>query len=42
MYPHIAEAVGRAFHAPVANHYGSREMGDVACQCPELGGLHVS
>jgi phenylacetate-CoA ligase len=42
IYPHVVESVGRAFGAPVVNLYGSREMGDVACQCPELGGLHVS
>jgi phenylacetate-CoA ligase len=42
IYPYIVEQVGRAFGAPVVNHYGSREMGDVACQCPELRGLHVS
>jgi phenylacetate-CoA ligase len=42
IYPHIFEAVGQAFRAPVASLYGSREMGDVACQCPEQDGLHVS
>ena len=42
IYPHVLESVGRAFGAPVVNHYGSREMGDVACQCPEREGLHVS
>ncbi len=42
LHPHILEAVARAFNAPAVSMYGSREMGDVACQCPELGGLHVS
>jgi phenylacetate-CoA ligase len=42
IYPHIVEAVERAFGAPAINLYGGRETGDVACQCPERGGLHVS
>ena len=42
IYPHIVEAVEKAFSAPAINIYGGRETGDVACQCPERGGLHVS
>ncbi len=42
IYPHIVEAVEKAFGAPAINIYGGRETGDVACQCPERGGLHVS
>lgn len=42
IYPHIVDAVERAFDAPAVNLYGGRETGDVACQCPERGGLHVS
>jgi phenylacetate-CoA ligase len=42
LYPHIVEAIERAFQAPVINFYGSREMGDIACQCKEKGGLHIA
>jgi phenylacetate-CoA ligase len=42
IYPHVVEAVERAFGAPVISLYGGRETGDVACQCPERGGLHIS
>jgi phenylacetate-CoA ligase len=42
IYPHIVKAVEKAFGAPAINIYGGRETGDVACQCPERRGLHVS
>ena len=43
IYPHIVEAVEEAFGgAPTISHYGGRETGDVACQCPQRGGLHIS
>lgn len=29
------------FQAPVFDHYGSRELGPVAAECPEHDGLHV-
>jgi len=31
-----------AFGAPVFNRYGSREVGDMACECAHHGGLHVA
>ncbi|MGD8853335.1 MAG: hypothetical protein PVI28_13140 [Gammaproteobacteria bacterium] len=42
LYPHIVERIEKAFRAPVINFYGSRELGDVACQCEEKGGLHIA
>ena len=42
MFPQMRESIRRAFKAPVINFYGSREMGDVACECARMDGLHVS
>lgn len=42
LYPHIVETIEKAFKSPVFNAYGSREMGQVACQCMEKLGLHVA
>ena len=40
--PYMDESINNAFHAPAINFYGSREMGDVACECVEKVGLHVT
>ncbi|HVX67335.1 MAG TPA: hypothetical protein VHA11_12065 [Bryobacteraceae bacterium] len=40
LYPHMREAIERAFHCPVSLEYGSRETGFVAHECP-VGGLHI-
>ena len=42
LYPHITQAIEKAFNAPVINFYGSREVGDVACQCGKKKGLHIA
>ncbi|MDY0392057.1 MAG: phenylacetate--CoA ligase family protein [Candidatus Bipolaricaulis sp.] len=42
LYPHMRELIERVFRAPVFNRYGSREAGDIACQCEVHGALHVS
>ena len=42
LYPFMRETIERAFHAPVFNRYGSREVGIIACQCRERDALHVS
>jgi phenylacetate-CoA ligase len=34
------EAIESAFHAPVLDHYGSREVKAIAAQC-EAGGMHI-
>jgi phenylacetate-CoA ligase len=40
LYPHMREAIERAFHCPVSLEYGARETGFVAHECP-AGGLHI-
>jgi phenylacetate-CoA ligase len=42
LFPQMAESIRQAFRAPAINFYGSREMGDVACECQEADGLHIS
>lgn len=42
IFPHMEEEIQFAFDAPVINFYGSREMGAVACECPENAGLHIA
>ncbi len=39
---HIKDRLEATFGAPVLNRYGSREVGDVACNCGRGRGLHVS
>jgi phenylacetate-CoA ligase len=38
----MRETIERVFGAPVFNRYGSREVGDIACECEGHQGLHVS
>lgn len=42
LYPHMRESIERIFRAPAFNRYGSREVGDIACECEAHKGLHVS
>jgi len=42
LYPDMRTALEQAFAAPVFDRYGSREVGDVACECAHHHGLHVS
>ncbi len=42
VYPFMAQAIERAFKSPAISAYGSREVGAVACQCLERGGLHIA
>lgn len=42
LYPHMRETIERVFKAKVFNRYGSREVGDIACECEVHRGLHVS
>lgn len=39
--PDARQQVEMAFRAPLFDRYGSREVGDVACECEAHGGLHV-
>jgi phenylacetate-CoA ligase len=38
----MREAIERVFKCPVFNRYGSREVGDIACECDHHKGLHVA
>lgn len=42
LYPHMRETIQRVFKAPVFDRYGSREVGDIACECEHHKGLHIS
>jgi phenylacetate-CoA ligase len=42
LYPHMRKTIESVFNAPVFNRYGSREVGDIACECSYHTGLHVS
>lgn len=42
LQPYIRQTVERVFGAPIFNRYGSREVSDMACECEEHAGLHVS
>lgn len=42
LYPHMRETIERVFCTRVFNRYGSREVGDIACECEAHDGLHIS
>lgn len=37
----MRETLQQVFHGPVLSRYGSREVGDVACECPYQKGFHI-
>lgn len=41
VYPEVKKYIADVFKTDVYNQYGSREAGDMACECPEHNGLHV-
>jgi len=41
LYPFMRETISQAFHAPVFNRYGSREVGGIATECDAHLGMHV-
>jgi len=41
LYPEVRTRIERAFQAPVFNRYGSREVGDIACNCEKNQELHI-
>jgi phenylacetate-CoA ligase len=41
LFPEIKAKIERVFQAPVFNRYGSREVGDIACNCEKSLGLHI-
>lgn len=42
LYPFMRELISDAFHAPVFDRYGSREVGNIATECDKHLGLHVN
>jgi phenylacetate-CoA ligase len=42
LYPHMREKIERVFQCRVFNRYGSREVGDTACERPGYDGLWVA
>jgi phenylacetate-CoA ligase len=42
VYEHTRKEIQEAFGAPVIDFYGSREFGDVACECEKRKGLHIA
>lgn len=42
LYPKMRELIRKVFKTNILNRYGSREVGDVACNCEKSDELHVS
>lgn len=42
LYPAMRETIERVFRTKIFNRYGSREVGDIACECELHNGLHVT
>jgi len=42
LFPHMRETIEKVFRAPVFNRYGSREVGNIACECDRHNGLHIA
>lgn len=41
LYPSIRKKAEEVFRCPVFDRYGSREVGNIACECEKHEGLHV-
>ena len=41
LYPEVRTRIEEVFRDPVFNRYGSREVGDIACNCEKNQGLHI-
>lgn len=42
LYPEIKQLLEEVFECTVFNRYGSREVGDMACNCEKQEGLHLN
>jgi phenylacetate-CoA ligase len=42
LFPYMRETIERVFQCQVFNRYGSNEVGDIASECADHKGLHVS
>ena len=41
LFPEVKARIEEVFKAPIFNRYGSREVGDMACNCRENNSLHT-
>jgi phenylacetate-CoA ligase len=41
LYPEVRARIEEIFRAPIFNRYGSREVGDIGCNCKKYQGLHI-
>jgi len=41
LYPEVQKRIEKVFRATIFNRYGSREVGDIACNCEKSRGLHL-
>ena len=41
LYPEVKARIKEVFQVPLFNRYGSREVGDIACNCEKNQGLHI-
>ncbi|MFA5776878.1 MAG: phenylacetate--CoA ligase family protein [Parcubacteria group bacterium] len=42
LFPEFRKTIERVFRCHVFNKYGSREVGDIACECEKHEGLHLN
>ncbi len=42
LFPSMRDTIERVFRTPVFDRYGSREVGDIACQCEQHQGQHIA
>ena len=42
LHPQMRSVMGRVYGCGVYNHYGSREMHNIAMECPRARGFHIS
>lgn len=42
LFPHFRSLAEQVFKCPIFNRYGSREVGNIACECEKHEGLHTS
>lgn len=42
LFPHMRKKIERVFNASIFNRYGTREVGDLGCECEYHTGIHVS
>jgi len=42
LYPEYKELIEKEFNCPIFNRYGTREVGDIACDCDRHEGLHLN